>query len=139
MRMMMRKLLVAGNWKMNGTLKSAELLLSAIANTITDTELAVFPPYLYLALCKKILRGTLIRFGAQDVSQFSDGAYTGDISATMLKALGCHYVIIGHSERRQYHHETNAILMEKCKQAFSAGLVPILCVGETAQERAEDR
>ena len=131
----MRKLLVAGNWKMNGSLQSARQLLSGIAGMKTDVELAVFPPYVHLHLCATSLANTNIHFGAQDVSAFSDGAYTGDVSASMLKDIGCYYVIIGHSERRQYFHETNAIIEEKCRQAFSVGLVPILCVGETLRER----
>src|SRR3990167_8327077 len=135
----MRKRLVAGNWKMHGTLQTAQQLLMAIAHANTEAILAVFPPYVYLPLCQSTLSGTPVHFGAQDASEFTEGAYTGDVSATMLKDLGCHYVIIGHSERRQYHQDTNEIVRRKCEQALSAHVVPIICVGETLQERETHR
>ena len=137
----MRKRFIAGNWKMNGTLKSAEQLLSDVAagSKNIEAELAVFPPFAHLLLCSNYLSGTSIRFGAQTLSEFPDGAYTGEISATMLTDLGCHYVIVGHSERRQLFHETNEQIYQKCKAAVEAGLIPILCVGETLVEREADR
>lgn len=135
----MRKSFVAGNWKMHGTQQSASALLS---NIITDSaslkdacEIAVFPPFVHLPLCQTQLSQTRIRYGAQTLSEHPDGAYTGEISASMLRDLGCRYVIIGHSERRQYLNETNALIAKKCISAVNAGLVPILCIGETLHER----
>lgn len=130
----MRKRLVAGNWKMNGTQERAEKLLMAIENYQGATEIAVFPPFLYLFLCMNFDT----RFGGQNCCAYPDGAYTGEVSATMLKDLGCRYVIIGHSERRQLFGDTNEIVLKKCEQAFLAGLVPILCVGETLYERGQN-
>jgi triosephosphate isomerase len=133
----MRRPLIAGNWKMHGTQQNAEALLRAIAQQVTslkDIELAVFPPFVHIPLCQTLLNIT-VAYGAQTVSEYPDGAYTGEISAAMLKDLGCRYVIIGHSERRQHYRETNAQLTEKCSAAISVGLTPILCVGETLAER----
>src|SRR3990167_6277878 len=127
----MRRSLVAGNWKMCGDLVKAENLLRGLENYSGAAELAVFPPFIHLFLCMNF--DTC--FGAQNCAAFSDGAYTGEVSAAMLKNLGCHYVIIGHSERRQWFHEKNDVIYRKCEQAFLAGLVPILCVGETLAER----
>lgn len=137
----MRQPLIAGNWKMHGTQTSANNLLTALVNGIqvNHVEWAVFPPFVHLFQCESVLSQTAIAFGAQNVSEFLDGAYTGEISATMLKELGCRYVIIGHSERRYLFHETNQQIYQKCAMAIDAGLVPILCVGETLQEREENR
>ncbi|OGT44188.1 MAG: triose-phosphate isomerase [Gammaproteobacteria bacterium RIFCSPHIGHO2_12_FULL_40_19] len=136
----MRRPLIAGNWKMHGTQKSAENLLGAIvveAKSVSDVEFAVFPPFVHIAQCAALLSQTDISFGAQTVSEYADGAYTGEISASMLKDLGCCYVIIGHSERRKYLHESNLEIAKKCEMAFLAGLIPILCVGETLAEREQ--
>ncbi|OGT44981.1 MAG: triose-phosphate isomerase [Gammaproteobacteria bacterium RIFCSPHIGHO2_12_FULL_38_11] len=136
----MRRQLIAGNWKMHGTQKNAEVLLHEVgvgAKAVT-AELAVFPPFIHLFQCK-ILASSPVQFGAQNCSEYENGAYTGEISALMLKEMGCHYVIIGHSERRQIFHETNQQIYKKCIQAVNAGLVPILCVGETLAERTEAR
>ena len=130
----MRRLLIAGNWKMNGTCDSAEKLLSAISLYSGAVEIAVFPSYAHLFLAVAVLKNTSIRFGAQNLSEYSNGAFTGEISATMLKDLGCHYVMIGHSERRQLFSEKNDILFKKCERGLLAGLTPILCVGETLAE-----
>jgi len=137
----MRRPLIAGNWKMHGTQKSAEELLRTIAknaNTVDDIELAVFPPFVHLSQCPVLLANSTVHYGAQTISEYSDGAYTGEISATMLKDLGCHYVIIGHSERRKIYGETNAQIAKKCIAACQAGIIPILCVGETLEEREKE-
>jgi len=135
-----RRPFVAGNWKMHGTVESARSLMKAIAKNaydLGDIELAIFPPFVHLSLCQSFLSDSIVRFGAQTISEYSDGAYTGEISAHMLMDLGCHYVIVGHSERRQFFHEHNQQLIRKCEMAFSAGLKPILCVGETLYEREQ--
>ncbi|MCX7120895.1 MAG: triose-phosphate isomerase [Gammaproteobacteria bacterium] len=136
----MRRLLIAGNWKMHGTQNSAEILLREIAagSNSVEAELAVFPPFVHLFQCASILSSSNIYFGAQNCSEYADGAYTGEISASMLKDLQCRYVIIGHSERRHIFHETNQQIYRKCEAAFKAGLIPVLCVGETLAEREAD-
>ncbi|OGT26710.1 MAG: triose-phosphate isomerase [Gammaproteobacteria bacterium RIFCSPLOWO2_02_FULL_42_14] len=134
----MRRSFIAGNWKMNGTLESARLLLQILRhaeNEMSHIDVAVFPPFVHLSLCRELLLGSRIAFGAQTVSMHADGAYTGEISAAMLKELGCAYVIIGHSERRQYFGEDNATLEKQCIAAIRASLVPIFCVGETLAQR----
>lgn len=137
----MRQCLVAGNWKMHGTQESARHLLQKIvagAHACQGVELAVFPPFVHLPFCASLLSSSAVRFGAQTVSEYADGAYTGEISANMLKDLGCHYVIVGHSERRQYFAETSAQLVKKCEMIFNAKMQPILCVGETLAEREKE-
>lgn len=134
----MRRRLVAGNWKMHGTQASAQALMQVIAdraNTMGDVELAVFPPFVHLSLCESILSNTDVSWGSQTVSEYPDGAYTGEISATMLRDLGCHYVIVGHSERRQLFSENLPQFVKKCEMVINAGMQPILCVGETLAER----
>lgn len=134
----MRRHLIAGNWKMHGTQAAAHALIQAVsvsASAIGDIELAVFPPFVHLSLCKSLLTNTGISWGAQTVSEYPNGAYTGEISATMLRDLGCHYVIVGHSERRQLFSESSPELIKKCEMIFNAGMQPILCVGETLAER----
>ena len=137
----MRRPLIAGNWKMHGTMQSAKNLLDAVAQdakSVGDVELAVFPPFVHVAQCATILKNSGVHYGAQTVSEYADGAYTGEISAAMLKDLGCHYVIIGHSERRHIYGETNAQIAKKCIAACHAGIIPILCVGETLMEREKE-
>ena len=136
----MRRPLIAGNWKMHGTQKSVENLVEAIAKAAkqaSHVELAVFPPFVHIASCAALLSNASVYFGAQTVSEYPDGAYTGEVSAAMLNDLGCRYVIIGHSERRKYQHETNQSIAKKCEMAFLAGLIPILCVGETLEQREQ--
>lgn len=130
----MRTRLVAGNWKMNGTQESAEKLLMLIENYNGAAEIAVFPSFPHLFLCMNFDTP----FGGQNCCAHQEGAYTGEVSAAMLKDLGCRYVIIGHSERRQFFGDTNEAVYEKCVRAFSVGLVPILCVGETLDERERE-
>lgn len=137
----MRRPLIAGNWKMHGLESSAQALLNDIAqdaDDITGIEFAVFPPFVYLSQCVDHLSETCIRWGAQTVSEYDQGAYTGEIAASQLVDLGCHYVIVGHSERRSLYGETNEQVARKCQAAFLAGLSPILCVGETLSERDQE-
>lgn len=134
----MRQPLIAGNWKMNGDLQFNATLLTELLQGVSEVkcaELAVLPPYVYLAQVHAALAGSKIRWGAQNVSVHSKGAFTGEVSASMLKDFNCHYVIVGHSERRQYHFETNEIVAQKTFKAIAANLVPIVCVGETLQQR----
>lgn len=133
----MRNKLVIGNWKMHGTLTSAHALLDALRTGLADTrvDVAVCAPFVHLPLCRELLTVSGIRWGGQNVSQYTEGAYTGEISAAMLADLGCQFVIVGHSERRALFGDTDAIVVEKLKQALQAGLTPVLCVGETLTER----
>ncbi|HEX5124098.1 MAG TPA: triose-phosphate isomerase [Rhodanobacteraceae bacterium] len=132
----MRRPLVAGNWKMHGTRASAEALVaSVVAKLPKAADAAVLPPFPYVAeLIAKHGRSGLA-FGAQDSSEHAQGAYTGEVAAAMLKDIGCTYVLAGHSERRQYHAESDDLVARKFVAAQGAGLVPILCVGETLAER----
>lgn len=134
----MRQPLVAGNWKMNGSTASAAELLAGIkagVGAIHRTEILVCPPFPYLAMADVALAGTGVAVGAQNACTEPAGAYTGEVSASMLKDVGCTYVILGHSERRQYYGDTDAVVAKKYAQVLAAGLTPILCVGETLEER----
>jgi triosephosphate isomerase (TIM) len=135
----MRNKLVAGNWKMNGDRRFAGELLTAIAaaSCPAGVQLAVFPPTPYLAELGS--RFPAVAFGAQDVSAHEAGAYTGEVSAKMLLEVGCRYCLVGHSERRQYHHETSEQVAGKFMAARRAGIVPVLCVGETREQREAGR
>jgi triosephosphate isomerase (TIM) len=133
----MRRKLVAGNWKMHGSLSENEALLSGILAGMGDvtTDVAVCAPFPYLAQLQSKLAGTAIAWGAQNMSQHAKGAYTGEVSAAMLNDFGCKYVILGHSERRSLYGESDELVAEKYAAAQAAGLTPILCVGETLAER----
>jgi triosephosphate isomerase len=134
----MRKPLVAGNWKMNGSLQSVRDLLEGIKSGIAavqNAEVAVCPSYVYLPETEKLLAGSVIGWGGQDLSTESSGAFTGEVAASMLQDFGCKYVIVGHSERRTYHAESDELVAKKYVVAQAAGLVPILCIGETLEER----
>ncbi len=134
----MRKVLVAGNWKLNGSLESNTALVNGILAGMADVkvaEVAVCPPYPYLPQVRDLLSGSDIKLGSQDNSEYDSGAYTGEVSAPMLKEIGCHYAIVGHSERRTLFGETDEITAKKFQAAQNAGLVPILCVGELLEER----
>jgi len=121
---------------MHGNRASASRLVSAIVAAVdTTTDVAVFPPFVYLAELIGQNRGAPVAFGAQDVSEHAQGAYTGEIAAAMLKDIGATHVLVGHSERRQYHAETNVRVAAKFAQAQLAGLIPVLCVGETLEQR----
>jgi len=138
----MRKYLVAGNWKMNGgTAANNELCEQIVAGASASgtAELLVCPPFPYLEATGRKLAGTPVSLGAQNVSQHASGAYTGEVSAGMLRDVGCKYVIVGHSERRAMMHETSEIVAEKFKAVLTEELTPILCVGETLEERTSGR
>jgi triosephosphate isomerase len=138
---MKRSRLVAGNWKMHGSRAANAALLDAIsgAGTAGGAECAVCVPYPYLQQASERLAGTGIALGAQNVSEHAQGAYTGEVSATMLLDFGCRYVIVGHSERRQLYGESDGQVAAKFAAARKAGLAPIFCVGETLQEREAGR
>ncbi len=134
----MRQRLVAGNWKLNGSMEMTRQLIGGIEagiDTVGDAEVAVCPPYVYLPLAQSLLEGTPIRLGAQDVCDQDSGAFTGEVSAPMLGEIGCRYVIVGHSERRNLYGETDEVVARKFAAAQRGGLVPILCVGELLEER----
>ena len=134
----MRRSLVVGNWKMNGTKRSvAELIDAFLAcwQGMHEAEVAVCAPYVHLAQVARQLAESNVGMGAQDVSQYGDGAYTGDISAAMLADMFCHYVIVGHSERRQYYTESNELVAKKFAAVLNAKMIPILCVGESLDQR----
>ena len=134
----MRGKLVVGNWKMNGGLASNAALLGEISagwTRVRGRELAVCVPYPYLAQAQAALSATPIEWGAQNVSEHAAGAFTGEVSAAMLVEYGCRYAIVGHSERRQQFGETDEVVAAKAKTALAAGIVPIVCVGETLAER----
>jgi len=134
----MRKKLVAGNWKMHGNLKEDEALLTALITGLAVSDEAsctVCVPYPYLSLAQSKLQKTAIKWGAQNVSQYEKGAYTGEVSASMLNDFGCTFAIVGHSERRMFYGENSKTVAEKYCAAQQAGLMPILCVGETFEQR----
>ena len=132
----MRRKIVAGNWKMHGTRASATALLDAIAAAAAPAcEVIVIPPAIYLAELTGQFAGKGIGFGAQDVSAQAQGAFTGELAASMVKDIGARYALVGHSERRQYHAESNDLVAAKYAQAQAAQLIPILCVGETLEQR----
>jgi triosephosphate isomerase len=132
----MRRKLVAGNWKMHGNHRAnAELLAGIIGVRPFGCDVAVCVPYPYLSETAVALAGSDLRWGAQDCSAHEQGAYTGEVSAAMLAEFGCCYVIVGHSERRQYHAETDQLVADKAKAALACGITPIVCVGETLAQR----
>ena len=132
----MRQPLVAGNWKMNGSSGSVRELVDGILSGLeTKAEVAVFPPYLYVQQVRDLLQGSRIKFGVQNSSDKLSGADTGEVSPLMAKDLGCEYVLIGHSERRSIYGETDADVAAKFCALVDSGLVPVLCVGETLEER----
>lgn len=133
----MRKAIIAGNWKMNKTPDEAAELIGALKPLVEEAgcEVVVCPPFVCLPEAAKALRGSNIRLGAQNVHFEKSGAFTGEISPEMLKAMGVEYVIIGHSERRQYFAETDETVNQKVKACLAASLTPIICVGETLVQR----
>ena len=134
----MRQPLVAGNWKMNGSRDSVKELIDGIkagVGAVDATEVAVCPPYIFIPEAAASLDGSAVAWGGQNLSTESAGAYTGEISSSMLLDFGCKYVIVGHSERRALYGEDDALVARKFAVARKAGLVPILCVGETLDER----
>lgn len=133
----MRRKLIAGNWKMNGSLAANRVLLTGIKAELGQPacNVAVCVPAPYLAQCQSELATSPVAWGGQDVSVHESGAYTGEVSAAMLLDFGCKYVIVGHSERRSYHLESNELVAQKTTRAIKAGLTPIVCVGESLKER----
>ena len=133
----MRRPIIAGNWKMNKTPAEAAELVKALVPLVADAEaeVVVCPPFVCLEAVRKVIEGTNIKLGAQNVHFEKSGAFTGEISADMLLAMGVEYVIIGHSERRQYFGETDCTVNKRARAALAAGLKPIICVGESLAER----
>jgi triosephosphate isomerase len=131
----MRKKLVAGNWKMHGSLAENAALLAALKSALDGIEAVVCVPFPYLAQAQALLAGSSIAWGAQNLSEQSKGAFTGEVSASMLLDFGCRYVIVGHSERRSLNGESDELVASKYVAAQTAGLIPILCVGESLDER----
>ncbi len=140
--------LVMGNWKMNGSLVANQALLTGLRNAVeaagSDAQyaqctIAVCPPAAYLAQVQQSLQGSPISWGSQDVSVHTSGAYTGEVSATMLNDFACRWAIVGHSERRAYHGETSEVVAQKAQAALAANITPVVCVGESLQEREGER
>ena len=134
----MRQPLVAGNWKLNGTKESNKQLIDGIlagAGDVKKAEIAVCPPFLYLQQVAELLQGSNITYGSQNICEHDNGAFTGEIAASMLNDFGCKYAIIGHSERRSIYGESDAMIAQKFIAAKKAGIAPILCVGELLEER----
>lgn len=133
----MKKKLIVGNWKMNASLAANEALIKALlaGAGLPACQVALCVPSVYLAQCQALLTGSVIELGAQDVSAHETGAFTGEISAAMLREFGVRYVLVGHSERRQYHFESAAVVAAKAQRALACGITPIVCVGETLAER----
>ncbi len=134
----MRTKIIAGNWKMNKTNSEAAAFASDLKtkiDSIQKTEMVVCPPFTALAIVAETLRGSRVKVGAQNLFWEPSGAFTGEISTAMIESTGCQYVIIGHSERRQYFGETNQTVNKKIKQTLTSRLIPIVCIGETLQQR----
>jgi len=134
----MRKIMVAGNWKMHGSEKMIRSLLGGLMSGLGDTgnvDVVVFPPGPYLPLVQSVAAGSRIAWGSQNVNAAPGGAHTGEISASMLQEFGCRYVLAGHSERRALYGESDEDVAGRFKAALAAGLIPVLCVGETIDER----
>ena len=143
----MRPLIVIGNWKMNGSLDGNQDWIKTVARGMesgmpSGRKFAVCPPFPYLSQCASLIKEHSLAFlslGAQDTSAHISGAYTGEVSASMLKEMTCQYVIVGHSERREFHQEADEVVAAKALQVLDAGMTPIICVGETADERNSGR
>lgn len=134
----MRQVIIAGNWKMNGTLAETEKLLKGLLEGDSKNDKAtvlVCPPFTALQTAWDLVKGSHIALGGQDMSEHNKGAYTGEISAEMLLTVGATFCILGHSERRQYHGESDKLVNAKAKRALAAGLTPIICIGETLEQR----
>lgn len=137
----MRRTLVVGNWKMNGSKAMTESLCKSIIAGLdsSDTGIAVCVPYVYLSDAAELIKGTALALGAQNVADQASGAYTGEISAAMLKEFDCEFAIVGHSERRSYYGDTNESVAARFCQAIDQAVTPILCVGETLEQREQDQ
>jgi triosephosphate isomerase len=138
----MRRPLVVGNWKMNGSRETSIALVKSIvaqSADVTNAEMALCAPFIYLNDVAELLKDKDVGLGAQDVSVHLNGAYTGEVAASMLVDCDCKYAIVGHSERRQYHAESNLLVAQKALTAFKSGLTPIICLGESLEERNSNR
>lgn len=137
----MRRSLIVGNWKMNGAQGDAKALAQANINGLEkkDVDVAVCPPFVYLSQLNDLLQGHQLELGAQNVADQKSGAYTGEVSSEMLKEVGCKYAIVGHSERREYYGDSNESVAARYSQALSSDIIPILCVGETLEQREQDQ
>ena len=138
----MRRPIVAGNWKMNGTQSEAAMLIDGILaglDTVENVDVVVCPPFTLISFVASVLNGSGIGYGAQNLNVNDVGAYTGEVSGPMLRDLGCTYVIVGHSERRALYGESDDIVAEKFRAAQQHSLVPILCVGETLEQREKNQ
>ncbi|WP_394755065.1 triose-phosphate isomerase [Rhodoferax sp.] len=137
----MKKKLIAGNWKMNGSLAANETLVKGLLAGLGAPvcQVALCVPSVYLAQCQALMAHGAMSLGSQDVSQHEVGAFTGEISAAMLQEFGVHYCIVGHSERRQYHFESDVLVATKAQRVLACGITPIVCVGETLAEREAGR
>ncbi|WP_054763111.1 triose-phosphate isomerase [Methylomonas koyamae] len=137
----MRRSLIMGNWKMNGSREEGQKLAQALADGLgnVEQEVAVCVPFVYLSDIRTVLASSPIALGAQNVADQASGAYTGEVSAAMLADIGCKYALVGHSERRSYYGDTNESVAKRFAQALSKGVVPVLCVGETLEEREQDK
>lgn len=135
----MRRIIIAGNWKMNKDIHETASLINELKERLKEfrdeVDVVICPPFTSLVIAQSLIKDSPIRLGAQNMSQHDDGAYTGEVSAKMLKATGCEFVILGHSERRQYFKESDELVDQKIKKALSIGLTPIVCIGETLEER----
>ena len=137
-----RKRIIAGNWKMNKSVAESIDLASDIKRDLAecgDVDVVLCPPFTSLAAVGEVIDATCIKFGSQNMHWESEGAYTGEISANMLRSIYCHYVILGHSERRSYFGETDEVVNKKTKAALAANLIPIVCVGESLEERKSEQ
>ena len=139
--MKQKKRFVAGNWKMNGSLAQNRDLLNALIETVKNAEsdVVVFPPAIYIQQVATMVEGTNIKVGVQNISPEAKGAFTGEISLSMVNDFGCDYVLIGHSERRTLYGETNEDVAKKMQAVVDAKLTPVICVGETLEERESGR
>lgn len=135
----MRRKIIAGNWKMNKDIHETATLITELRERMKDfrneVDVVICPPFTSLVVAKSLIKDSSMKLGAQNMSQYDDGAYTGEVSAKMLTTIGCEFVILGHSERRQYFKETDDLINAKVKKALKAGLTPIVCIGETLEER----
>ena len=135
----MRRIVIAGNWKMNNNLEESQNLISKLVEGLSkdkmNCEVIICPPYTSLSLSANLIKGSMVKLGAQNMYFEESGAFTGEISASMLKGTGCEYVILGHSERRSIFGEKDELINKKIKKALSSDLKPIFCVGETLTER----
>jgi len=138
----MRRSLVIGNWKLNGSKENVAALINGLKDAAAEAEhctVGVCPPAIYLGQAEQLLADSVIKLGAQDASAHTSGAYTGELAATMIKEFGADYILVGHSERRSYHNETDEVVVQKFAAIQAAGLIPVLCIGETLEERQAEK